>query len=79
MLDVLPRTKLETGRLVSPDGVPFVGFKITITDAGGAPMDTINFDDIDAMVRSHPDEIYTKESYTEDGKFKSISGSTEPF
>jgi len=79
MIDVFPRTKLETGRLVSPDGVPFVGFKITITDKGGDHMTELNYDDINAMVRSHPDKIFTKEERTSDGKFKSISGSTEPF
>lgn len=76
---VTANSKLETGKLVSPDGVPFVGFKLTFTDSGGVPMDELNYDDINAIIHSNPDKVYIKEEKTVDGKFKSLHGSTEPF
>lgn len=69
---------LETGKLVSPSGVSYVGFKLTFTDPSGAPMDALNYDDINAMVHKHPEKVYLTEERTPDGHFKAIHGSTEP-
>lgn len=76
LASILPRTKLETGRLVSPDGVPFVGFKLTFTDLGGPAMTELNYEDIERMVGANPDEVVLVEDRDENGRLKSIRGSS---
>ena len=58
------------GRLHSPFGTEYVGFKVTI---GGEPKEVErSYADIDAIFKSNPGAYKVSEEKDENGKFKSF-------
>jgi len=61
--------RIERGRLISPSGIEYLGFKVTIgaTD----PADTKRtYEDIEKIFKSNQQTYHTFEERTEKGTFK---------
>lgn len=65
---------METGKLVSPFGHEYVGFKVTLL--GDNPDVSRTYADIDRIVRSQPSEFKVREVRDTNDKFKSFSVET---
>jgi len=62
------------GKLTSPFGTEYTGFKVTIV--GDNPNVERSYADIDAIFKSNPGAYKVEEERESDGKFKSFSVTT---
>mgnify|MGYP001608740100 FL=1 len=73
---LITNTRIETGRLTTPSGVDYVGFKVTIGSMLDPASVTRTYDDIEAILHQNKVEYKTHEEHRPDGKFKSYTVST---
>jgi len=70
LLRLVANTTLETGKLTSPAGIPYVGFKITLGKPWN-PADTVIIDNVLKPLKEH----ITADERDVDGHFRRLSGS----
>ena len=68
--------RIETGDLISPDGTPYRGFKVTIGGIQDPSQIKRTYDDIEAIFKSHEVNFKTHEERDVEGHFKSYSVET---
>lgn len=69
---------MSTGRLTTPFGTPYIGFKVTIGGVSDPAMTERTYEDIDKIFKSNPGDYHVKEERDANGKFQSFHVSTEP-
>lgn len=69
-------TRIETGRLETPYGTSYIGFKVTIGEILDPSVIQRTYDDIEAILKSNKTPYRVHEERTERGTFKSYSVET---
>ena len=67
---------MQTGKLVSPFGTEYIGFKVTIGEVSDPAAVERTYEDIDKIFKANPGSYHVEEERTSEGKFKSFSVST---
>lgn len=65
--------RIETGNLLTPDGMPYYGFKVTIGGIQDPEAVKRTYDDIEKILHGSNTTYKTHEEHTPQGTFKSYS------
>ena len=65
--------KIETGDLVTPDGTPYKGFKVTIGGIQDPSTVRRTYSDVEAILHKNQVPFKTHEEHHNDGTFKSYT------
>jgi len=70
--------RIETGRLYTPDGTPYAGFKVTIGSVLDPSSVKRTYTDIEAIFQKNKTPYKIHEEFREGSKFKSYTIETGP-
>jgi hypothetical protein len=74
---LVSRVKIERGKLISPLGTEYIGFRVSVGGIAPNPADQVrNYDDIEAILNQNKVEYKVHETKTTTGTFKSYTVET---